>query len=715
MRRIRIGIDVGGTFTHAVAIDTQKFNIVTQTKTHTTYSAKEGVALGIVIALMKLLRKGEIDPREIVVVAHSTTQATNALLEGDVAKVGIIGMGTGLKSFRVRRETQINQIELAPGKMLGTCYRYLDTALDFSEEMIRQAINELRDEGAEAIVAAEAFSIENPEHEFKVVALANQIGLPATASRNISQLYGLRIRTRTAVINASMLPVMIRTAKMTEGALRSAGIKAPLMIMRSDGGVMDIRGMRERPIMTMLSGPAAGIAAALMYSRASDGIFVEVGGTSTDISVIQHGSVAQRTARVGRHKLQVKTLDVRTVGVAGGSMPRVNSGEIIDVGPRSAHISGLPYEAFSYINEINRTEATLGAPAPLDPDDYIYLQGADSKHAITVTGAANLLGLISSHDFARGGDQTVNIAFEKLSRFLDKDANELAKEILDCASAKIISVINELCQAYNLKFSSLSLIGGGGGAATLVPYIANRLQIPFELVEHSAILPAIGVALAMVRETIELNLIEPTEKDLLKIRQDVETLVLDMGAAPETVEVKVDIDTQRNIVRAVAIGSTEPQLFEKIGRSIPADQRSTIAAGALNVDDKSIRILASTDFFTAYTGEMIVPRFFGLIKQRLRPVAVIDQYGVIRLNFSRAQISQGSIDRGEKMLKEFVQDQTYYGDGGAKTPSIHLAIGPRLVDFTGLTDARQIIYMGKHEFKKFTPDTPILFIAENKN
>ncbi len=359
----RIGIDVGGTFTKAVLIDNATHEVVGRFSVLTTHADPRGVAKGVVEVFRNVLEQSGVDPKQVIFLAHSTTQATNALLEGDVASVGVIGMATRMESLLAKGQSAMKPIELAPGRHLKPVNRFISKEA-LTDETARKAIEELKAEGAKVIVASSAFGVDDSDAEETIRRLVVDAGLAATCGHEITKLYGLTTRTRTAVINASILPKMIDTANMTEASVREAGIQAPLMIMRGDGGVMDIREMRRRPAMTMLSGPAASVAGALMHLRVSDGIYFEVGGTSTNIGVIRNGRPTVKYARVGGHETYVSSLDVRVIGIAGGSMVRVRDHRLVDVGPRSAHIAGLPYAAFANPEDIVKPRIELFQPNP---------------------------------------------------------------------------------------------------------------------------------------------------------------------------------------------------------------------------------------------------------------------------------------------------------------------------------------------------------------
>ena len=129
--------------------------------------------------------------------------------------------------------------------------------------------------------------------------------------------------------------------------------------------------------MTMLSGPAASVAGALMHLKVTDGIYFEVGGTSTNVGVIRNGRPTVAYAHVGGHETYVSSLDVRVLGIAGGSLIRVRDGDLVDVGPRSAHIAGLPYAAFAEPEDISSPRVVSFRPREGDTDDYVAIETAD--------------------------------------------------------------------------------------------------------------------------------------------------------------------------------------------------------------------------------------------------------------------------------------------------------------------------------------------------
>jgi N-methylhydantoinase A/acetone carboxylase, beta subunit len=175
MSRVRIGVDVGGTFTKSVAIDMNTGKIIGKVTVPTTHFSEEGVSTGIVESLIKLILKEGINESNIELISHSTTQAVNALLEGDTTKVGIIGMGVNLEKNDIVKRTNLGNVKLGPNKYLKTCYRFLDTSKFLDKEEILQILKELKEEGAKVLIVSEAYGVDDPSNELYV--MENQICL----------------------------------------------------------------------------------------------------------------------------------------------------------------------------------------------------------------------------------------------------------------------------------------------------------------------------------------------------------------------------------------------------------------------------------------------------------------------------------------------------------------------------------------------------------
>ncbi len=695
-RKLRLGVDVGGTFTDVVAIDAATRELVAKVKVPTTHDATNGVAAGIIAGIERLLSGSGVAPDDVAFIAHSTTQATNALLEGDVAKVGVVGV-TQRGGWLARAQMRFRPVTLAPGVEFAPRFIFVHG----NGDAVDAAVASLARDGVEVIAASEAFGVDAPDREGRVMTAARARGLFATSGHDVSSMYGLRARTRTAALNAAILPKMVRTATMTAQAVEHATIAAPLMIMRSDGGVMDVAEIERRPILTMLSGPAAGVAGALLYENVTDGIFLEVGGTSVDASAIRAGQPQMRPARVGGHRTMLRTIDSRTLGVAGGSMPRMNAKELIDVGPRSAHIAGCQYATFLDERAFASARIERFAPTPHDPPDYVRFILSDGSFAtVTPTCASNLLGYVPDDAFARGNTGSARAAFDVLARECNATAEALARRMLELASAKVLPLIDELIADYELPRDRLVLVGGGGGAAALVPFVAQAGEFRYRIARDADVISPIGVALALVRDVVERTIVDPTPDDIVRIRTEAADRVIASGASPDRIEVSVEIDPQRNRVRATASGATA--MVEAAGHgTYDVEQRRAAAAHAMGVDIASVERIACTALLDAFVCA--------------RDVRIVDERAVVRLAVRDAEFERTTAGALDEALPRAIEAATSFGDVGRALPELFVIHGGKIADFSGLANVGQALSLAKEETSGRAHDEPVMIVTIARN
>jgi N-methylhydantoinase A len=695
-RRIRVGIDVGGTFTKAVAIEMTTGKIIGKVTVPTTHSSSNGVSAGIVEALKTLIQRYSIQNSEIELISHSTTQAVNALLEGDTAKVGIIGMGVGLEKSNVIKRTNIRGVKLAPNKYLHTCYRFIDTSKYLEDKDIEQAIGELKKEGAEVIVVSEAYSVDDPSNERFVM---DRSDIPATAGHELTGVYGLEIRTLTAAINGGILPKTTTTAKFVESAVRNEKIAAPVLIMKGDGGVTDMSTFRSKPIVTVLSGPAASVAGALLHLRLIDGVFIEVGGTSTNVCAIKDGKPEVRYVTIMQHPTCIRSLDVRVAGVAGGSLVRWSGRKITDVGPRSAHIAGLPYSCFASSEELENGQIITFQPKEGDPIDYIAIESAGGKRfAITNTCAANALGLVPEGDYARANQTSAKLALSILANRLGTTMEQASTTILDISAKKVLDIVEHVIKEYKLKKERVVLIGGGGGASVLVPYIGFKQQLQYKIAEHAEVISSIGVAAAMIHEEAEKTVTNPRLEDISALGEQVKRAALERGALPESITIQSEYISERSVIRVTAMGNVSLDIGTANAQEIKREEAHILACELFGINE-GVRCILDTDNYHIFACEMNKKMLF-LKSKKQQQVLVLDKYGRVRLSVENASIFTGSPEQVADRIKSLLRQHARSGKDLA--PEVHILDGVKLMDFSSLTAQEHISKAVHDDLKKTT-------------
>lgn len=701
-RLVRMGIDVGGTYTKCVAMDNETHEIIGKNQVKTTHDDKTGVAAGVVKSFQNCMREHDIAPEDVVFVAHSTTQATNAFIEGDVASVGVVGVaGGGLEGFLAKGQLTIKDIVLDEkvGRMIKIYNTFIKKKM-LTEDVINKNIDDLLNQGSQVIVASMAFGVDSMEEEQLIHDCAEKKNIPVTMASDITKLYGLTRRTRTAAINASILPKMMMTANATESSVRAAGVTVPLMIMRGDGGVMEISEMRKRPILTALSGPAASVMGSLMYLRASNAIYFEVGGTTTNIGVIKNGRPGVDYAQIGGHDTYISSLDVRILGCAGGSMVRISDKAVVDVGPRSAHIAGCEYACFTPEEEIEGVQIELVSPKPGDPADYVTLRLKNGKKiCFTNTCAANVLGLIEEKYFAHGSASAARKAMQPVADKLGITVEELATQILDKDVEKVSACINSLADKYQLDHGSMKLVGCGGGAASLVPYCASKMGLQYNIPENAEVISSIGVSLAMVRDVVERIVPNPSQQDISSIKKEAIDKAIESGAAAESVEVHIEIDNQTGKITAIATGSTEVKTTDLL-KECTEDEAYELAKADFGTNADDVALTLKNNFFY----------IFGAKANDKTPVRILDTKGFIKVQRSDAMAEMVKAKDYKAVVESMWKDLAVFKTDTVLRPDYYLCLGARVMDFSSV-DLEQILLLMDLEVMDLDPESEIIIVA----
>jgi len=463
-RRIRIGIDTGGTFTDAVALDEQSGTLVT-TKTPST---PEDPSAGFMTAVGKVIEMMSAEPSGVSSVSHGTTVATNAVLEEDFGNLGFVttqgfrcvleiarqsvpeGYGNSYFWVKPDRIVPLHLVREVPERLdaSGNVVTEFDTAA--AAEVARW----FKDRSIDTIGVCFVNAYVNPVHEQKMQAVLEREhpGCSVSISSDVLREYREYERSVTTLVDAFVKPrisayVADIAARLNSMTANGSG-RAPFYVMKSNGGVMSAAETGRQPITTILSGPAAGVLGAALVAEASElenVLTLDAGGTSTDVSVVRGGGPTITTeGSVGRWPVKVPMVDIVTVGTGGGSVAwRAPDGNL-KVGPRSA-----------------------GA----DPGPISYGRGGTEP---TTTDAHLVLGRIPPR--LLGGEVPLDVVaarrgLEALADSVGLDLESCAAGVLEIAAWNQANAIRQVTVKRGLDVRDFAVIAFGGSG----PLLACRL------------------------------------------------------------------------------------------------------------------------------------------------------------------------------------------------------------------------------------------------
>ncbi len=311
-----LGVDTGGTYTDAVLIRDEE-TVIASAKSLTT---RHDLALGVGAAVQAVLAQAAVAPSEIALASLSTTLATNALVEGQGGRVALIYIGFREKDLEGHGLSEA--LKGDPCIVLEGGHNHAGgEAMALDEKGLIAFLETHRGEVSGFAVASQ-FATRNPAHELRAAELVARItGRPVSASHQLSAKLNGPKRALTAVLNARLIGMIDRLIGRAEDTLIALGVEAPLMVVRGDGALISSGQARERPIETILSGPAASIVGARWMTGADHALVSDIGGTTTDVALLRDGrpAIDPAGARVGPYRTMVEAVAMRTSGLGGDS------------------------------------------------------------------------------------------------------------------------------------------------------------------------------------------------------------------------------------------------------------------------------------------------------------------------------------------------------------------------------------------------------------
>jgi N-methylhydantoinase A/oxoprolinase/acetone carboxylase beta subunit len=311
-----LGVDTGGTYTDAVLIRDEE-HVIASAKALTT---RHDLAIGVGGAVRAVLEQAGVNAADVSMASLSTTLATNALVEGQGGRVALIYIGFREKDLDGHGLK--DALKGDPFVVLNGGHHHDGSEANPLDESVLIAFLERNKSEVSGFAVASQFATRNPAHELRTLELVTQItGKPVSASHQLSAKLNGPKRALTAVLNARLIGMIDRLIGRAEAVLKEIGITAPMMVVRGDGALISSNQARERPIETILSGPAASIVGARWMTGADHALVSDIGGTTTDIALLRDGrpAIDPGGARVGPYRTMVEAVAMRTHGLGGDS------------------------------------------------------------------------------------------------------------------------------------------------------------------------------------------------------------------------------------------------------------------------------------------------------------------------------------------------------------------------------------------------------------